>query len=116
MAGSSVSGRKPEVLAFIDQVSDLIRADDYEGAAAAIAQFAKAHHSLLFFVQEALPSRVSDHLLTKTGAHSAFTTYTLRNPNWATELTNAATNPEAFAGLIKAIEAALLASKSPKAA
>ncbi|MEP9378175.1 hypothetical protein ABLE91_15775 [Aquabacter sp. CN5-332] len=101
------TSRKPELVVFIEQISGLISEDRYTDAGEAIAKFAKEHPTLLFFVDEALPARVSDHLLKKTNAHSAFTTYTLRHPNWATELTKSATDPEAFAGLVQSIEAGI---------
>ncbi|MGU3496053.1 hypothetical protein ACLBXM_18585 [Xanthobacteraceae bacterium A53D] len=114
MAGSSEAGKSKqthEVTGIIAQVTDLIGKDAYRETAAAIADFHKAHPGLLFYVQEALPFRVSDRVLEKTGAHVAFTTYTLRHPNWATEINNAATNPEAFEKLVTALEAELAAKK-----
>ncbi|GGF78185.1 hypothetical protein GCM10007301_42720 [Azorhizobium oxalatiphilum] len=98
----------------IDKVSGLIAADAYGDAAREVAAFKAAHPGLIFFIEEALPSRVSDHVLKKTGAHVAFTTYTLRHPNWATEVAKAAADPDAFARLVSALEAEL--SSKQKAA
>lgn len=107
---------KPELLAFIDTMSGLIAQDRYADAAAAIADFNRTHHGLAYFIEEALPSRVSDHLLKKTGAHTAFTTFTLRRPNWATELNKASSDPEAFAAFIDTIETEMRALSGKKAA
>lgn len=108
---TGTSKHKPEVVDLIDRVSGLIATGAYAEASGEIATFNKAHPGLLFFVQEALPSRVSDHLLKKTGAHVAFTTYTLRHPNWASDLATASTQPETFERLVTSIETALLADR-----
>ncbi|BAF89019.1 hypothetical protein [Azorhizobium] len=117
MAGSVPADHhaKSEVLALIDKVSDLIGNDAYADAAREIAAFVNGRPGLRYFVEEALPSRVSDHVLKKTGAHVAFTTYTLRNPNWATELAQACTDPEAFERLVKGLEAAISTGKKAAA-
>lgn len=109
MVGSSFgkAAHKPELITFLAQMSALIEEDRYADAASAIAAFDKEHSTQVYFVTEALPSRVSDHILKKTGAHSAFTTYTLRHPNWATDLTKVSTDPDAFASFIASIEASV---------
>ncbi|WP_127089294.1 hypothetical protein [Aquabacter cavernae] len=110
------AAHKPELIAFIDSLTGLIAEDRYAEAAAGITAFNKTHHGLAYFIEEALPSRVSDHLLKKTGAHTAFTTFTLRRPNWATELNKATHDPEAFAAFIGTIEAEMRAIAGRKAA
>lgn len=112
----AAGAHKPELIAFIDTMSDLIAQDRYAEAADAIAAFNKAHFGLAYFIEEALPSRVSDHLLKKTEAHTAFTTFTLRRPNWATELNQASRDPEAFASFINTIESEIRAISAKKAA
>lgn len=117
--GATMGSAKPELLAFIDALTGQIEAGQYADAARAIADFNKAHHGLAYFIEEALPSRVSDHLLKTTGAHTAFTTFTLRRPNWTTELSKVSSDPEAFAAFIQQMEAdirAIAATKAPKAA
>lgn len=109
-------GQKPELIAFIDAMSALIAEDKYGEAAQAIADFNRAHHGLAYFIEEALPSRVSDHLLKKTGAHTAFTTFTLRRPNWATELNKTSSDPAAFAAYVDTIEAEMRALAAKKVA
>ncbi len=71
MAGSVPADHhaKSEVLALIDKVSDLIGNDAYADAAREIAAFVNGRPGLRYFVEEAQPSRVSDHVLKKTGAH-----------------------------------------------
>lgn len=107
---------KPELIAFIDSLTGLIGEDRYADAAGAIAHFNATHPGLAFFIEEALPSRVSDHLLEKTAAHTAFTTFTLRRPNWVTELNAASQDPDAFASFVYTIEAEIRAIAGRKAA
>lgn len=119
MAGSNPFAKPahpPELVTFLERVSHLVEQEDYRGVAEATAAFAKAHDGLLFFVKEALPSRVANQVLKKTGAPSAFTTYTLRHPTWATELGQTCTDPDAFSALVASIEAGVLATAKPKAA
>ncbi|TCT07569.1 hypothetical protein [Aquabacter spiritensis] len=117
MTSVETSGaKKPEVVGFIETLTALIGEDRFTAAGAAMADFAKAHPGLMFFVLEALPAKVSDHLLRKTGAASRFTTYTLRHPTWAMELRRVATAPEDFARQVEAIEAALRGSAVEPAA
>ncbi|MEW6121242.1 MAG: hypothetical protein AB1698_01405 [Pseudomonadota bacterium] len=110
------AAHKPELITFLDNLTGLIAEDRYAEAAASIAQFNATHHGLAYFIVEALPSRVSDHLLKKTGAHTAFTTFTLRRPNWATELNAVSQDPDAFANFVNTIEAEMLAIAGRKAA
>ncbi len=117
--GAIMGSAKPELLAFIDSLAEQIEQGQYADAARAIGAFKTSHHGLGYFIEEALPSRVSDHLLKKTGAHTAFTTFTLRRPNWTTELSKVSSDPEAFAAFIDGMEAdirAIAATKAPKAA
>ncbi|OYY08296.1 MAG: hypothetical protein B7Y70_12545 [Rhizobiales bacterium 35-68-8] len=117
--GATKGSAKPELLAFIDAISAQIDQGHYADAASAIADFKKGHHGLGYFIEEALPSRVTDHLLKVTGAHTAFTTFTLRRPNWTTELNAVSSDPEGFASFIARMEAdirEIAASKAPKAA
>lgn len=119
MAGSNPFAKPthaPELVTFLERVSHLIEQDDYSGVAEATAAFDKTHAGLLFFVKEALPSRIANQLLKKTGAFSAFTTYTLRHPTWATELGETCTDPAAFAALVQSIEAGVREAAQPKAA
>ncbi|MFG1464464.1 hypothetical protein V5F77_16360 [Xanthobacter sp. DSM 24535] len=101
----------------LGKVDAFLKADQYRELSEAFVAFHAANPGLNFFVEEALPAHVADHVLSKTGAASAFTTFTLQNPNWAVDLQRAAFDPKAFSDQIVAIEetvaALVAAAKKP---
>ncbi|MFG1427762.1 hypothetical protein [Roseixanthobacter glucoisosaccharinicivorans] len=103
---------------FLVTLNALLKDSQYTALSDAFVAFAKTHPGLDFFIEEAIPARVADHVLSKTGAASAFTTFTLQNPNWAVELQRSALDPQAFAQNINDIEAKVAAlaaaAKAPK--
>ena len=94
---------------FLVTLNALLKDNQYTALADAFVAFTKTHPGLDFFIGEAIPARVADHVLSKSGAASAFTTFTLQNPNWAVELQRSALDPQAFAQKINEIEAKVAA-------
>ncbi|MFG1396747.1 hypothetical protein [Roseixanthobacter pseudopolyaromaticivorans] len=122
-AAANIPPRKhpPEtaVSDFLVTLNALLKDDQYTALSEAFVAFTKVHPGLDFFIEEAIPARVADHILSKTGAASAFTTFTLQNPTWAVDLQRSALDPQAFTQKIKDLEAKVsalaAAAKGPKA-
>ncbi|ODN70674.1 hypothetical protein [Methylobrevis pamukkalensis] len=91
--------------AFLARLDELVASDSYAEAAKAFAAFNAANPGNDFFVEEALPFKVSNHLIAKIGVPTAFMKLTLRRPTWAVELTKAFHEPETFAAYMAELEA-----------
>lgn len=94
----------PPLIAFEDKLSELCREDKYSEMAESFSTFVKTHTGITYLAFEPIPAKVSDHLIKKTQAPSAFMTMTLRHPTWANELGKSLTDPAAFQNLVKSLE------------
>jgi hypothetical protein len=102
---AAVTGKEPTPLSMaLGEIDSLFKADDYAGVAAVCARTVADHPQVKYMVEEALPSRVYDHVLARTGEAAALVTYTLKNPTWTVDLQRVATDPAAFAAMATAIE------------
>lgn len=77
----------------------------YRAMAEAAQRFVAAHPQDGFFVMEAVPTIVGDHIVTKLNAASAFRTYTLRHPTWTTTIRGLVTKPDEFEAFVNSVEA-----------
>lgn len=76
----------------------------YRVMAEATQRFVAVHPQDAFFVMEAVPVIVGDHVVTKLNAASAFKAYTLRHPNWTTTIRGLITRPDEFEAFARSIE------------
>jgi len=97
--------KESPLAAFKTLLREFSKEDKYHVMAEAAQRFIAAHPHDEFFVMEAVPAIIGDHIVTKLHAASAFSTYTLRHPNWTTEIRALITKPDEFEAFARSIEA-----------
>lgn len=109
----AVSAKKTPAVEFLDKLTGLISAGKFKEAAEAYKSFEKDYSTSDFLILEALPFRLENYLVKKTGSPTAFSIYTLRNSTWAVDAVNAFEDPAKFETFAKGVEAdvAKLAAK-----
>lgn len=98
--------------AFRTLLREFCKDGKYHVMAEATQRFVEAHPRDAFFVMEAVPVIVGDHIVTKLHAASAFRNYTLRNPTWTTTIRGLITKPDEFEAFVKSVEAEVSAEKT----
>ena len=99
------AGHQAPLVAFLDQLDGLIRADKYREAAEAFLKFEETHPGNDYFVEEALPFKLQNHIVHKLGKATAFVKLTLKKPTWAVDATHAFHDPAKFETFVSNLEA-----------
>jgi len=98
----------PPLAAFDAEISELCREEKYRELAESFSSFVKTHTGTDYLAFEPIPAKVSDYIIKKTQAPSAFITMTLRKPTWVTQLSKSLSDPSAFQAFVQSLEAEVL--------
>jgi uncharacterized protein YjbK len=99
------AGHNAPLVKFIAELDALITADKYRQAAEAFHKFEESNPGNDYFVEEALPFKLQNHIVHKLGKATAFVKLTLKKPTWAVEATRAFHDPAKFETFVENLEA-----------
>lgn len=94
---------KSALSGFLDEIGALVAAGNYAEVSERYKAFVTAHPTSRFLASEPIPTKVALKITGDVGS-SAFTTFTLKRPTWASDLRKVADDPAAFASAVHRIE------------
>ncbi|SON55578.1 hypothetical protein HDIA_2037 [Hartmannibacter diazotrophicus] len=98
------AGDHSPLVIYLAKLDEMIRADQYKEAAETFAAFEAEHPGNDYFVEEALPYKIQNHLTTKSGHPTAVVKLTLKHPTWAVDVVKAFHEPAHFAEYMAKLE------------